>query len=199
MAAMERLSLSRLGTSDDPSQILAHVDASSACLPVTVLPIPGNAERDNDVHANARIFVAHQGRGRRWYQQCGRTVPLRTEPRMIEIYEKGLVFDHCKWEGEAGRCVLIEFPDHDVQALTHGEVQSVALRTHQELFDDRISGLALDIARKPFRASRTVTSTSKVFASRSWVCWPADTPRTRRCPRPWSRRWGPSSGSGSST
>jgi len=33
---------------------------------------------------------------------------------MIEIYEQGLSFDHERWEGEIGRCVLIEFPRCDV-------------------------------------------------------------------------------------
>ena len=80
-----------------------------------------------DLYSAPRMFVAHQGHSSRWYQLGGRTRPLRTSPRMIEIYEGGLTFDHCRWQGEPGRSVLIEFTDADVQAVTHGELQRLDL------------------------------------------------------------------------
>ena len=139
-------SLHRLPASNDPMQVLAHSPASASCLPITVFPIPGDAERVNDHHATPRIYVAHQGRGQRWYRLGGRTRALFTAPRMIEMYEPDLTFDHCKWSGEAGRCVLVEFAEAHVQAMTHGELEALPLRTHHELFDDRISRIALELA-----------------------------------------------------
>lgn len=65
---------------------------------------------------------------------------------MIEMYEKGLTFDHCRWEGESGRCVLVELADEHVQAATHGEIRSLGIRTQHELFDPRISDVALTLA-----------------------------------------------------
>jgi AraC family transcriptional regulator len=73
---------------------------------------------------------------------------MRTEPRMIEMYEKGLSFDHCRWEGEPGRSVLIELLDEEVQAITHGELQRLELPTQHELFDDRVSHLTLELAHE---------------------------------------------------
>jgi len=115
------------------------------------MPIPSHAELRDDLHPNARIFVAQQGFGRRWYSRGGVTRSLRTAPRMIEIYEKGLVFDREVWEGDAGRCVAVEFHDHDVEALTQGRLKSVALQTRHELFDDRVSRLALEIGEETVR------------------------------------------------
>src|SRR5690606_831859 len=77
-----------------------------------------------------------------------RTLSMHTAPRMIEIYEKDLVFEREVWDGELGRCIRIAFPDEHVQAMTHGEVQSLALHTRHEMFDDRLSGLALEIAQQ---------------------------------------------------
>jgi AraC family transcriptional regulator len=70
---------------------------------------------------------------------------------MIEMYEQGLNFDHCRWEGQAGRSVLVEFADADVQAMTHGELQTLPLRTHHELFDDRVSRIVLELADEALR------------------------------------------------
>jgi AraC family transcriptional regulator len=148
---MDGLRLSGLPTSNDPAQILAHCPASSCCLPITVLPIPGEAQLSNTYNAAARIYVAQQGHGRRWYQRSGRTIPLHTAPRMIEIYEKGLNFDHCRWEGQAGRTVLVELADADVQAMTDGELHTLPLRTHHELFDDRVSRILLELADEALR------------------------------------------------
>ncbi len=138
--------LDRLPASEDPTQALAHAEASSTCLPITVLPIPGEAERTADDHPQPCIFVAQRGQGMRWYRQGGRTRVMATAPRMVEMYERGLSFDHCRWQGEAGRCVGIAFADADVQAMTHGELQALPLRTHNELFDERISRIALELA-----------------------------------------------------
>lgn len=149
MAALT--SLHRLPASNDPMRVLAHSPASATCLPLAVYPIPGEAERVNDHHATPRIYVAHQGRGRRWYQLGGRTRALFTAPRMIEMYEPGQSFDHCRWEGECGRCVQVEFADAQVQAMTHGELQALALRTQHELFDERISRIALELADEALR------------------------------------------------
>ena len=117
-------------------------------MPITVYPIPGDAELDRDLHATPRIFVAHDGWGRRWYQLGSATRELTTRPRMIEVYEGGLSFGHCRWEGEPGRCVMVEFADADVQAMTHGELQQLSLRTQHEVFDDRVSDLALALAEE---------------------------------------------------
>jgi len=148
---MDGLSFSRLPTSNDPTQILAHCPASTCCLPVTVLPIPAEAELSNTFNASARVYVAQQGQGRRWYQRSGRTIPLHTAPRMIEVYEKGLNFDHCRWEGQAGRSVFVEFADADVRAMTHGELRTLPLRTHHELFDARVSRIMLELADEALR------------------------------------------------
>lgn len=145
-ACMPRASLDGLAPSNDPTTALAHWPASTAGLPVTVLPIPGEGELPGDLFSAPRIFVAHQGRGRRWYQVGGRTRALQTAPRMIEIYEGGLTFDHLQWQGELGRSVLLEFVDADVQAITHGELPRLQLRTQHELFDERVSSIALALA-----------------------------------------------------
>ena len=145
---MDGVNLGDLPTSNDPAAPLAHCPASACCLPITVFPIPGEADIARDLHATPRIFVAHDGSGRRWYQLGASTRELHTAPRMIEIYEGGLSFDHCHWEGEAGRCVMVEFADADVQAMTHGELQRLDLRTQHELFDERISGITLELAEE---------------------------------------------------
>ena len=147
-ASMEKMGLTDLPSSNDPTSALAHCPASATCLPITVLPIPAEAELMRDLYSAPRMFVAHQGHGSRWYQLGGQTRPLRTSPRMIEIYEGGLTFDHCRWQGEPGRSVLIEFTDADVQAVTHGELQRLDLRTQHELFDERISSITLELAQE---------------------------------------------------
>jgi AraC family transcriptional regulator len=139
-------SLHDLPTSNNPEQVLAYCPASTAGLPITVLPIPARGELADDYHGTTRILVAQQGHGRRWYRQGRLTKRLHTAPRMIEIYEQGLSFDHERWEGDPGRCVLIELGDADVQAMTHGRVQSLKLQTRHEVFDERVSRLTLDLA-----------------------------------------------------
>ena len=140
--------LDDLPASHDPTAYFAHRPASIASLPITVFPIPGEAELSGDHHETPRIFVAHAGWGRRWYQLGSVTRELTTRPRMIEIYEGGLGFDHCRWEGEPGRCVMVEFADSDVQRLTHGELERLTLRTQHEVFDDRVSEIALSLAQE---------------------------------------------------
>lgn len=141
-------SLHDLPTSNVPRQVLAHCPATIAGLPISVMPIPGHAELLNDFHPNPRIFVAQQGVGRRWYSRGGATRQLRTAPRMIEIYEQGLTFDREVWEGAAGRCVVIDFRDDDVQALTQGRLKALELKTRHEVFDERVSRLALEIGEE---------------------------------------------------
>lgn len=141
-------SLHDLPRSNHPKQILAHCPASTAGFPITVMPIPERAEFFDDHHATACIFVAHQGHGRRWYRQGRVTRQLHTAPRMVEIYEQGLVFDHQRWEGGLGRCVRIEFHATDVQRMTHGELPSLTLRTAHEVFDERVSRLTLELAEE---------------------------------------------------
>jgi AraC family transcriptional regulator len=141
-------SLHDVPTSNVPRQVLAHCPASVAGLSISVMPIPSHAELRDDVHRTARIFVAQQGVGRRWYSRGGVTRALRTAPRMIEIYERGLTFDREVWEGAAGRCVAIDFDDQDVQALTHGRLQTLPLQTRHEVFDDRVSRLVLEIGEE---------------------------------------------------
>jgi AraC family transcriptional regulator len=148
---MDAMSLSRLPASNDPAQILAHCPASACGLPISVLPIPAEAQASNTANAAARVYVAQQGRGRRWYRRAGRTRLLHTAPRMIEIYEKGLTFEHCRWEGQAGRSVCLELADADVQALTQGELRTLPLQTQHELFDDRISRIVLELADEALR------------------------------------------------
>src|SRR5262245_58124857 len=67
---------------------------------------------------------------------------------MVEIYEQGLVFDHQRWLGSLGRCVRVEFEATDVQAMTHGELQSLKLQTRHEVFDERVSRLTLELAEE---------------------------------------------------
>lgn len=141
-------SLHDLPTSNIPREVLAHCPATIAGLPISVMPIPGHAELLDDFHPNPRILVAQQGVGRRWYSRGGVTRQLRTAPRMIEIYEEGLAFDREVWEGATGRCVMVDFRDHDVEALTHGRLTSLRLRTRHEVFDDRVSRLALEIGEE---------------------------------------------------
>jgi AraC family transcriptional regulator len=147
---MRLSSLHDLPVSDDPRQILAHVPASIAGLPLAVLPIPGHGRLTADYHPTPRIFVAQQGYGRRWYRCGSATMEMYTAPRMIEVYERGLAFDEEIWEGEPGRCVLVKFGDQDVEALTHGEVRSLELSTRHEIFDDRICRLVFDLAHEAF-------------------------------------------------
>src|SRR5947207_3930607 len=128
-ASMEKIDLADLPSSNDPTSVLAHCPASATCLPITVLPIPAEAELMGALYSAPRMLVAHQGHGSRWYQLGGRTRALRTAPRMIEIYERSLAFDHWCWQGDPGRGVLIEFADAHVQAITHGELQRLDLRT----------------------------------------------------------------------
>jgi len=141
-------SLHDLPTSNTPREVLAHCPAAVAGLPISVMPIPGHAELRDDFHPNPRIFVAQQGVGRRWYSRAGATRQLRTAPHMIEIYEQGLTFDREVWEGASGRCVVVDFRDDDVQALTHGQLRSLALQTRHEVFDERVSRLALEIGEE---------------------------------------------------
>lgn len=138
--------LADLPLTDDPGRALAHCAGSDTCLPVTVYAIPGEAEKTADVHPTARVLVAYDGTGRRWYTTSGRTAVLETAPRMIEVYEQGLSFDHCRWEGQSGRCVCIELADTDVQAMTHGTLPSLALISRHEVFDERLSRLILALA-----------------------------------------------------
>lgn len=145
---MPASNLHNLSRSDDPKQVLAHCPASVAGLPITVLPIPGHGDVAADVHLTPRIFVAHQGRGRRWYTSSGRTREMHTASRMVEIYQGGLAFERVRWEGETGRCVLVEFPDAAVQAITRGKLETLRLNTEHEVFDDRLSRLALDLAQE---------------------------------------------------
>ena len=147
-AFMERMGLADLPSSNDPTCPLAHCPASATCLPITVLPIPAEAELMRDLYSAPRIFVAHEGHGSRWYQLGGRTRPLQTSPHMIEIYEGGMTFDHFRWQGEPGRTVLIEFTDAHVQAVTHGELQRLDLRTQHELFDPQVSSISLELAQE---------------------------------------------------
>jgi len=143
---VDALRLEDLPRSDDPTAHLAYLPASLSTLPITICPIPGDAELLDDVHPTPRVLVAHAGHGRRWYRQGAATRELSTRPGMIEIYEGGLAFDECRWAGTAGRCVMVEFADADVQSLTHGELERLSLRTQHEVFDPRIRDLTMALA-----------------------------------------------------
>lgn len=137
--------LRSLACVNDPQVVLAQWPAAAAGLPVAVRPIAERAESESMDSPVARICVAHEGRGRRWYRRAGRTHALHTAPHMIEIYEAGLMFGRCQWEGSAGRCMDIEFPDREVESLTDGALRSLDLATRHEVFDARVSCLALDL------------------------------------------------------
>src|SRR5215475_5772501 len=97
-------SLHDVPMSNVPKQVLAHCPASFAGLPITLMSIPARNEFHDDYHGVTCILVAQQGGGRRWYRQGRLTRQLHTAPRMIEIYEQGVSFDHQSWEGRLGRC-----------------------------------------------------------------------------------------------
>jgi hypothetical protein len=141
-------SLHDVPMSNRPKQVLAHCPASIAGFPITLMPIPASSEFHDDHHDVTCIFVAHRGRGRRWYRQGRVTRALHTAPRMIEIYARGVSFDHQRWEGEFGRCAQVEFSDTDVQAMSHGQLQSLELQTRHEVFDERVSRLTLELAEE---------------------------------------------------
>jgi AraC family transcriptional regulator len=145
---MARLDLTSLPSSNDPTTVLAHSPSYASCLAVAVMAIPRQAELVEDFHPVPRLFVAHGGRGQRWYRQGARTTAMSTEPGMIELYEKGLGFDHCRWDGEPGHCVLVEFDDKDVEAVTHGELPRLRLRTKHELFDARVRDVVFGLAHE---------------------------------------------------
>ena len=145
---MSAKSWHELPLSNTANQVLAESSAEVAGLPVSVLPIPGQCELLDNHHETARIFVAQQGYGKRWAKRGLRTFSMHTAPRMIEVYEKGLAFEREVWEGEQGRCTCITFADEHVQALTHGEMQSLSLNTRHELFDSKVSDLTLEVARQ---------------------------------------------------
>jgi AraC-like DNA-binding protein len=133
---------------NDPQVVLAQWPAAVAGLPLSVMPIPERAELPSMERPVASIFVAHAGHGRRWYRRAGRTHALHTAPHMIEIYERGLRFDRCHWEGSLGRCVGIDFPDDEVERLTGGAMRSLDLATQHEVFDARVSRLALELGNE---------------------------------------------------
>lgn len=144
-----------LAVSNNPREVLAHSPSGSAGLPVAVRPIPASGTTEHDHHPTACIYVAYSGAGRRRYQRGMHTLDLRTAPRMIEVCEAGLHFERAEWSGEAGRCVEVLFPDADVQALTGGELQALSLRTAHEVFDDRVSTLALQLAEEVLAGTPT--------------------------------------------
>jgi AraC family transcriptional regulator len=150
-ALVDISAIAALPVSNDPLAVLAHIPGSTACLPVSVLPIPGKGELINEDHPNARIYVAESGSGRRWYRRGNRTAQLQTAPLMVEMCEKGLSFDECRWEGEAGRCVLIDLLDSDVESHTHGELSALNFPTRHEVFDEKVSTIALELANQALR------------------------------------------------
>ena len=138
--------LENLPLSDDPLDTLAYSPAAVAGLPISVRPISGQGRRDDYGNPTARVLVAESGSGLRWYRSSGRTLQLHTAPKMVEVYGKDTYFNECRWQGETGRCVQIEFTDSDLQAVTHGEVQTLHLQTRHEVFDDCVSSIALSLA-----------------------------------------------------
>jgi AraC family transcriptional regulator len=150
---MGEFDLSKLTITNDVGLVLAHSPASKSCLPITVKPIPAEAEVANHGHGAQRILVAHRARGRRWYQMGGKTRQMLTTRSMVEIYEDGLTFDHCRWEGEAGHAIAIEFSEADLQAITHGEVNVLKFQTQHEVFDVQVSSIALNLADEALNGS----------------------------------------------
>ena len=142
------MNLHDLPFSNDPHAVLARSATGVPGFRVTVFPIPAAGEMGEEYHETARIYVAHSGVGRRMYT-CGlRTLDLRTAPRMIEIYDAGLSFKRANWVGESGRSVRIEFSTADIMTMTGGDQQSLSLKTRHEVFDERISYLALELANE---------------------------------------------------
>jgi AraC-like DNA-binding protein len=152
-AGMSKFDLSELKVTNDIGMVLAHSPASRSCLPVTVMPIAAEAEQSNHAYDAQRILVAHKATGHRWYQLGGKTRQLTTAPRMIEVYENGLTFDHCRWEGEAGHAVVVEFNAADLETVTHGEMHKLKLLTQHEVFDELVSGIALSLAEEALNGS----------------------------------------------
>ena len=133
-------------------ELLAQFSAHDIGLPVGICPIPGEADRTDQSHPTARLLVAHSGEGERLYSQGGRTRLLKTSPGMIEVYEQGLSFDHSTWHGKKGKCVMLDFGGPDLDTLTHGALKSLPLRTHHEVFDDRVRDLTFTIAEEALQA-----------------------------------------------
>jgi hypothetical protein len=137
-------SLHDLPTANDPLCMLARSAHGAAGFPATVTPIPGSGSLARDHHATHRIFVTHAGLGCRRRRQGLRTLCLQTAPRMIEVYEAGLAFDHISWSDEAGRCAQVEFRDADATAhdgqlqrpLGHGDVVVVPVPPQRDLLEE---------------------------------------------------------------
>lgn len=138
--------LSHLPFSNDPHAMLARLDAAATPLPISVWPIPAAGAIDEDVHHTDRIFVAESGQGKRTYWRGTQRRDLYTAPSMVEVYGAGTDFRNCRWEGQPGRCVLVEFEAPAVQALSHGEIACLRLATQHEVFDRRVSSLVFALA-----------------------------------------------------
>jgi len=121
--------------------VRAHADWPG--LPMMVNGLPGQAEVNRLAMVHPALAVARSGRGRRRYT-CGlHTRELYTAQGMFELYGEGFCIDRGLWQGVAGEVVSIQFPPVLVDRLLQAEGRAFVLPTRHELFDDRLTGLAL--------------------------------------------------------
>ncbi len=137
-------------------------------LPMGLFTIPGEAEQGPAETACPTVLIARCGEGERWYRSAGRSHHLRTAPGMIEIYPRGLEFDHMRWSGIAGHCMAILLQPEALQGLTQRDQDMDLLRQH-EVFDERLQWLAtelLDSAQSASPDSLYVEGLSLAFIGR---------------------------------
>ncbi|HSI59801.1 MAG TPA: hypothetical protein VLA16_19725, partial [Ideonella sp.] len=90
-------------------------------LPMAIGVIPGNEELRDVWSGVPTLLLERSGSGRRWYRRGLVTRELATRPRMIELYAQDFQLEQARWQGEAGRCVGLQFPrDAHRQVLQAG-------------------------------------------------------------------------------
>jgi AraC family transcriptional regulator len=136
----------------DPSRALNNVRGQPSFqlppdwsgLPMSLFPIPGHATIGPSRTRAPVILYALHGQGRRRYHIDGKSLHLRTEPGMLEIYGSDFGWEKATWNGSHGVCVAISFPEPLVRKILHTGM-NFDLRTSHEVFHSKIRWLILEL------------------------------------------------------
>ena len=112
-------------------------------LPMEMQLLPGDLEVTDIKPFHPTLAIAVRGSGKRRYVSGRSTRDLYSAPSMVELYSPDYVIDHGRWEGERGAVLSLQFPTAMINRLLRAEGAGFRLTTAHEMYDQRLTDLAL--------------------------------------------------------
>jgi hypothetical protein len=121
-------------------------------IPLEVYPIPYCEERGPICLEYPKLFLALNGRGRRWYKYGAQVIELCTTIGGVELQGGDYQRDWARWEGTPGHSVGLHLTPQVIHRLVPGMPDFNLASTH-EFFDPKIQWLVRELLEEAQRGA----------------------------------------------